>query len=162
METDGKLTLMEKFDIVVIGGGVIGVSIAYHLARFGCRRVLLLERGQLGGGTTAQSSCILRTHYSVPENVALAKAAIAIFNDFPAYLDDAEAESGYNRCGMMLVAGAGRAPSRCGKRSPSSAAWASTRARFPSPTRSASTRWCSSTTSRRSAGNPKQATRTPT
>jgi sarcosine oxidase subunit beta len=98
---------MEQFDIVVIGGGVIGVSIAYHLARFGCNSVLLLERGQLGGGTTAQSSCILRTHYSVPENVALAKAALAIFNDFPAYLDDAEAESGYNRCGMMLVAGDG-------------------------------------------------------
>jgi sarcosine oxidase subunit beta len=98
---------MEKFDIVIIGGGVIGVSIAYHLARFGCRRVLLLERGQLGGGTTAQSSCILRTHYTVPENVALAKAAIAIFNDFPAYLADAEAESGYNRCGLMLVAGDG-------------------------------------------------------
>ena len=98
---------MEKFDIVVIGGGVIGVSIAYHLARFGCRNVLLLERGQLGGGTTAQSSCILRTHYSVPENVTLAKAAIAIFNEFPAYLEDAEAESGYNRCGMMLLAGDG-------------------------------------------------------
>ncbi len=98
---------MEKFDIVVIGGGVIGVSIAYHLARFGCPRVLLLERGQLGSGTTAQSSCILRTHYSVPENVALAKAALDIFKTFPAYLEDADAESGYNRCGMMLVAGEG-------------------------------------------------------
>ena len=98
---------MEKFDIVVIGGGVIGVSIAYHLARFGCPRVLLLERGQLGGGTTAQSSCILRTHYSVPENVALAKAAIAIFNDFPAYLADVDAECGYNRCGLLLMAGDG-------------------------------------------------------
>jgi len=98
---------MESFDIVVIGGGVIGVSTAYHLARFGCGRVLLLERGQLGGGTTAHSSCILRTHYSVPENVALAKAAIAIFNDFRDYLQDAEAESGYNRCGMLVVAGDG-------------------------------------------------------
>ncbi len=98
---------MEKFDVVVVGGGVIGVSIAYHLARFGCRRVLLLERGQLGSGTTAQSSCILRTHYSVPENVALAKAALDIFDDFPAYLSDPDAESGYNRCGFMLVAGEG-------------------------------------------------------
>jgi len=98
---------MEKFDVIVIGGGVIGVSIAYHLARFGCERVLLLERGQLGCGTTAQSSCILRTHYSVPENVALAKTALAIFGDFPAYLDDAESHCGYDRCGMMLVAGEG-------------------------------------------------------
>src|SRR5258708_14925598 len=98
---------MEKFDVIVIGGGVIGVSIAYHLVRFGCKRVLLLERGQLGSGTTAQSSCILRTHYAVPENVALAKAALAIFGDLPAYLDNADAESGYDRCGMMLVAGEG-------------------------------------------------------
>ncbi len=98
---------MENFEVIVVGGGVIGVSIAYHLARFGCKRVLLLERGQLGCGTTAQSSCILRTHYSVPENVALAKAAMAIFREFPAYLSDAEAESGYNRCGLMLVAGQG-------------------------------------------------------
>ncbi len=98
---------METCDVVVVGGGVIGVSIAYHLARFGCKRVLLLERGQLGCGTTAQSSCILRTHYSVPENVALAKAAMAIFGDFQAYLSDADAESGFNRCGLMLVAGDG-------------------------------------------------------
>jgi sarcosine oxidase, subunit beta len=96
-----------QFDVVVVGGGVIGVSIAYHLARFGCERVLLLERGQLGGGTTAQSSCILRTHYSVPENVVLARAALAIFSDFPAYLSDPDAESGYNRCGFMVVAGDG-------------------------------------------------------
>jgi sarcosine oxidase subunit beta len=98
---------MEEFDAIVIGGGVIGVSIAYHLARFGAQRVALLERGQLGSGTTAQSSCILRTHYSVPENVALAKAALAIFRDFPAYLEDGEAESGYHRCGYLIVAPAG-------------------------------------------------------
>ena len=34
---------MEHFDALVIGGGVIGTSIAYHLARFGAGRVLLLE-----------------------------------------------------------------------------------------------------------------------
>jgi glycine/D-amino acid oxidase-like deaminating enzyme len=61
----------------------------------------------LGGGTTAQSSCIVRTHYSVRENVALAKASLAIFNEFASYLDDAEAESGYTRCGMMQVAADG-------------------------------------------------------
>jgi sarcosine oxidase subunit beta len=95
---------MERFDAIVIGGGVIGASIACHLARFGAGRVLLLERDRLGGGTTAQSSCIVRTHYSVRSNVALARAALAIFGDFPAYLDDAEAECGLNRCGLMLVA----------------------------------------------------------
>ena len=95
---------MEQFDAIVIGGGVIGTSIACHLARFGVGRVLLLERGQLGGGTTAQSSCIVRTHYSVSANVALAQAALAIFRDFPNYLEDPEADCGLHRCGLMLVA----------------------------------------------------------
>jgi glycine/D-amino acid oxidase-like deaminating enzyme len=83
---------------------VIGASIACHLARFGAGRVLLLERGQLGGGTSAQSSCIVRTHYSVPENVALARAALDILADLPNYLDDGDAECGLNRCGLMLLA----------------------------------------------------------
>jgi sarcosine oxidase subunit beta len=98
---------MSSYDAIVIGGGVIGVSIAYHLARLGCPRVLLLERGQLGGGTTAQSSCIIRTHYSVPQNVVLAQRGLAAFGDFAGYLEDPEADAGFNRCGLMIVAGEG-------------------------------------------------------
>ena len=82
---------VEHYDAIVIGGGVIGTSIACHLARLGAKRTLLLERGRLGGGTTAQSSCILRTHYSVRENVVLAQAAMRAFDDFAGYLGDAEA-----------------------------------------------------------------------
>jgi glycine/D-amino acid oxidase-like deaminating enzyme len=95
---------MERYDAIVIGGGVIGTSIACHLARLGAGRVLLLERAELGGGTTAQSSCIVRTHYSVPENVALAQAALDVFADFRNYLDDDDADCGLNRCGLMLIA----------------------------------------------------------
>jgi glycine/D-amino acid oxidase-like deaminating enzyme len=95
---------MERFDAIVIGGGVVGTSIACHLARLGAGRVLLVERGELGGGTTAQSSCIVRTHYSVPENVALARAALDVFVDFRRYLDDDDADCGLNRCGLMLLA----------------------------------------------------------
>ena len=95
---------MERFDAIVIGGGVVGTSIACHLARLDAGRVLLVERGELGGGTTAQSSCIVRTHYSVPENVALARAALDVFADFQRYLDDDDADCGLNRCGLMLIA----------------------------------------------------------
>jgi sarcosine oxidase, subunit beta len=98
---------MESFDAIVIGGGVVGTSIACHLARLGAGRVLLLERGELGGGTTAQSSCIVRTHYSVRENVELARAALDVFADFRSYLDDDDADCGLNRCGLMLIAPAG-------------------------------------------------------
>ncbi|MEO8303902.1 MAG: FAD-binding oxidoreductase [Betaproteobacteria bacterium] len=98
---------MERFDAIVIGGGVIGTSIAYHLARFDAGRVLLLERDAMGSGTSAQSSCIVRTHYSVPENVALARAALDIFADLPNYLGDADAACGLNRCGLMLISPSG-------------------------------------------------------
>ena len=53
---------MEKFDVIVIGGGVIGTSVAFHLASLGARSVLVLERDAVGSGTTSQSSGILRTH----------------------------------------------------------------------------------------------------
>lgn len=98
---------MEQYDAIVIGGGVIGTSIAYHLARLGQRRVLLLERGRIGEGTTAQSSCILRTHYTVPQTVLLAQAAWKMFADFPRYLDDPEADCGLTRCGYLIAAPAG-------------------------------------------------------
>lgn len=95
---------MKSFDTIVIGGGVIGSSIAYHLARLGQKHVALIERDRIGNGTTAQSSCILRTHYSVPENVTLAQRSWAVFRDFAAYLDDPEASAGLVRCGYLIVA----------------------------------------------------------
>src|SRR5712672_2924759 len=71
---------LEKYDLIVIGGGVIGTSVAFHLAKLGAKRVLLLERGTIGAGTTSQSSGILRTHYSVRENVELARRSWEAFN----------------------------------------------------------------------------------
>src|SRR6478609_11857985 len=52
-------------DVIVIGAGVIGTSIAYHLAALGARDVVVLDRGRIGAGTSSQSSGILRTHSSV-------------------------------------------------------------------------------------------------
>ena len=98
---------METFDVVVIGGGVVGTSVAFHLARLGAKKVLLLERETIGSGTTAQSSGILRTHYSVPANVDLAKRSWDVFNDFAAYVGDEEASCGLVRCGYLISAAAG-------------------------------------------------------
>ena len=94
---------MEKFDAIVIGAGVIGCSVAYHLASLGAKRVLVLDRTQIGAGTTSQSSGILRTHYSVVENVELALKSWHIFNNFAEYLGDAEAASGMVKCGYLIA-----------------------------------------------------------
>lgn len=103
---------LDAYDAIVIGAGVIGTSVAYHLARLGCTRVLVLDRTQIGAGTTSQSSGILRTHYSVIENVRLAQASWQVFNDFAGYLGDEEASAGMVKCGYLIAApdGPKRAP----------------------------------------------------
>lgn len=95
---------MQSYDAIVIGAGVIGSSVAYHLARFGANRVLVLERSQIGSGTSTQSSGILRTHYSVSENVELARQSWSVFNDFAAYVADDEASAGLVKCGYLISA----------------------------------------------------------
>ncbi|MBO1111850.1 FAD-dependent oxidoreductase [Bordetella petrii] len=95
---------MDTYDVVVIGAGVIGSSVAFHLSRLGAKNVLLLDRGTIGAGTTAQSSGILRTHYSVRENVELARQSWRVFNDFPRYLGDEEASCGLVKCGYLIAA----------------------------------------------------------
>lgn len=98
---------MAKWDVIVVGAGVIGTSVAWHLARLGARKVLVLEQGQVGSGTTAQSSGILRTHYSVAENVDLAQRSWSAFKQFDAYLDDEDAASGLVPCGYLIAAPSG-------------------------------------------------------
>ncbi|MEM5382673.1 FAD-binding oxidoreductase [Paraburkholderia phymatum] len=98
---------MNNFDVVVIGAGVIGSSVAFQLSRLGAKNVLVLDRGLIGAGTTSQSSGILRTHYSVKENVELARKSWEVFNNFPSYLGDEEASCGLVKCGYMIVASEG-------------------------------------------------------
>jgi sarcosine oxidase subunit beta len=93
-----------SFDVIVIGAGVIGTSVAWHLAEFGSGRVLVLDRTQIGAGTTSQSSGILRTHYSVVENVELARRSWQIFDRFADYLGDEEASAGLVKCGYLIAA----------------------------------------------------------
>lgn len=91
-------------DAIVIGAGVIGTSVAYHLAALGARDVVVLDRGQIGAGTSSQSSGILRTHYSVPENVELARRSWRVFDSFAEYLGDEEASAGLVKCGYLIAA----------------------------------------------------------
>lgn len=96
--------MSQSYDVAVIGGGAIGTAVAFHLTRLGAGRVALFERQQIAGGTTAQSSGLLRAHYSVPANMALAKASLEMFEGFQALIGDEEASAGFIRCGYMIVA----------------------------------------------------------
>ncbi|MEK6986473.1 MAG: FAD-dependent oxidoreductase, partial [Candidatus Thermoplasmatota archaeon] len=74
---------MEKADVIIVGGGVIGTSIAFHLAKRGVRDVLLLERSHLAAGSTGKSVGIVETTYGTEVNVALAKAGYEELSRFP-------------------------------------------------------------------------------
>ena len=96
--------VVKSYDVIVIGAGVIGSSVAFHLAALGAKDVLVLDRATIGAGTTSQSSGILRTHYSVRENVELAQRSWGVFNDFANYLGDDEASCGLVKCGYLISA----------------------------------------------------------
>ena len=59
--------------VVIIGGGVIGCSVAYHLAKLGCKEVVLLERKQLTCGTTWHAAGLLTTLRDTETQTRLAK-----------------------------------------------------------------------------------------
>ena len=95
---------MSHYDFIVIGAGVIGASVAHHLAALGAQSVLVIEQGTIGAGTTSQSSGLLRTHYSVRQNVELARSSWWAFNNFADYLGDDEASCGLVKCGYLICA----------------------------------------------------------
>ena len=95
----------DSYDLIVVGAGVVGCSVAWHAAALGAGRVLLVDRGGIAEGTSSQSSSILRTHYSVKENVELARRSWSVFTGFRDYLGDGEADCGLVRCGYLIVGG---------------------------------------------------------
>jgi len=66
-----------SFDHVVVGAGIAGASVAYHLRKAGAR-VLLLERGEAASGGTGRSAAIMRQSYSTPLLVRLARESMAM------------------------------------------------------------------------------------
>lgn len=72
-----------KAEAVVIGGGVIGASIAFHLAKLGLRETVLLERSHLAAGSTGRSVGLIETNYALDVNVGLAKCGFDEFMRFP-------------------------------------------------------------------------------
>jgi sarcosine oxidase subunit beta len=78
-----NVTEMEKTaDIVIIGGGIIGVSIAYHLALKKAGRIILLEKGQLGEGSTSRCVGGIRTQFSTEINILFSLESIKTFERF--------------------------------------------------------------------------------
>ena len=66
-------------DFIVIGTGVIGSSIAFHLMKRNAGRVLILDKNLAAQGGSSRSSALVRMHYTLPEEVQLAVKSYEIF-----------------------------------------------------------------------------------
>ena len=91
----------DRAQVVVVGGGIVGCSVAYHLARRGVTDVLLLEQGKLTGGTTWHAAGLvsqLKSSYSLTR---LATYSARLFEDLEAETGQA---TGYRAVGSISVA----------------------------------------------------------
>jgi len=66
-------------DIVIIGAGVMGASIAFQLARRKAGRIVVIDKGHVGSGGSGRSSALIRMHYSFPAEVQLALVSLRMF-----------------------------------------------------------------------------------
>lgn len=78
----GLHEVSETADVVIVGGGVIGTSTAYNLARRGAGRVVLLERDGVAAHASSLSAGLVRTHYSNAPEARLALAGLRWFENW--------------------------------------------------------------------------------
>jgi sarcosine oxidase subunit beta len=69
-------------DVAIIGGGIMGASTAYHLARRGCTDVVILEKDLLAQASTGLSAGGIRQQFSHPANIRLSQEAVRVFERF--------------------------------------------------------------------------------
>jgi heterotetrameric sarcosine oxidase gamma subunit len=92
--------------VVIIGGGVIGTSVAYHLAELGCTSVLLLEQGQLSCGTTWHAAGLVGQLRASESGTRLVQYSTELYSRLEAQTG---LSAGFRRCGGLIVA---RTPQR--------------------------------------------------
>jgi len=81
-------TAFQGGPIVIIGGGIIGCSVAFHLAAHGHSDVTVLDAGRLGDGATGKATGGIRQQFSSPTNAALGHEAVQYFRDFEAHVGE--------------------------------------------------------------------------
>src|SRR5712692_2470010 len=75
--------MTETADVVIIGSGIVGSSVAYHLAEQGCTNVLVIEReAHQGKGSTGKSMGGVRAQFSTPVNIQMSRYSIDFFAQF--------------------------------------------------------------------------------
>ncbi|MEM7776454.1 MAG: FAD-dependent oxidoreductase [Pseudomonadota bacterium] len=90
-----------KARVVIIGGGVAGCSVAYHLAKLGWTDIVLLEANQLTSGTTWHAAGLIAQLRSSKNMTRLARYSQELYGELEA---ETEVATGFRRCGSITVA----------------------------------------------------------
>ena len=93
-------TLPGRASVVIIGGGVMGTSIAYHLSRAGVPDVVLVERDQLASGSTSKAAGGVRAQFSDELNIQLGARSLEAFARFA---DEPGHDIGLHRVGYLFL-----------------------------------------------------------
>jgi sarcosine oxidase, subunit beta len=90
-------------EVVIIGAGVVGASVAYHLAKRGCGRILVLERHRAPGqGSTGRATGGFRAQFGSEVNVRL---SLLSREELLSFEEEMGADPGYRPCGYLFLAG---------------------------------------------------------
>ena len=79
--------MRDRYDVVIVGAGVHGLSTAYYLARRGVTDVAVLDKGYVGGGASARSTAIIRANYLTPEGIPFFRESLKLYEDLSRSLD---------------------------------------------------------------------------
>jgi len=90
---------LETADVVVVGAGANGTSTAFHLAKAGVKRVVVVERRYLGSGATDKSGALVRMHYTNEPEVRLAYESLTYFQHWKEMVGG---ECGFHPLGLLV------------------------------------------------------------
>ncbi len=92
--------MQQSADVVIIGGGVMGCSMLYNLAKLGVTNSVLVEQDVLGSGSTGRSQAICRMHYSNPVTASMAWESLKYFRNFGEMVGGT---SGFVKTGYLVI-----------------------------------------------------------
>ncbi|HEY7293781.1 MAG TPA: FAD-dependent oxidoreductase, partial [Dehalococcoidia bacterium] len=98
--------LPEEADVVVIGGGIVGASVAYFTRKSGIERVVLIDRGLFGSGSSSRAAGGVRQQFSTEVNVRLSQKSLAFYRRFEQELG---IDAGFRQSGYLFLLTDGRA-----------------------------------------------------
>ncbi len=88
-------------EVVIIGGGIMGVATAHYLARRGVKDVILFEKDLISQGSTGLSVGGIRQQFSHPANIRLSQRSVGVFEHF---LEEFGVDIGYRKAGYLFIA----------------------------------------------------------